>query len=61
MENHNRYGKFIVLPFSEFKKCIQNTKLASTLGETIDLILPKTMSKRSIELVSHLQKYPDKI
>jgi len=54
---HVRYGKFIVLPFSDFQECIQKTKTVSAKP-----ILPKTMSKRSIELFNHLHdNYQDKI
>ena len=52
-----RYGKFIVLPFTDFQECIQKSNVTST-----NPILPKTMSKRSIELFNHLRNnYPDKI
>ena len=50
------YGKFIVLPFTDFQECIQKSNVTST-----NPILPKTMSKRSIELFNHLRNYPDKI
>ena len=54
---HVRYGKFIVLPFSDFQECIRKTKTVSAKP-----ILPKTMSKRSIELFNHLyDNYQDKI
>ena len=54
---HVRYGKFIVLPFSDFQECIQKSNTVSTKP-----ILPKTMSKRSIELFNHLyDNYQDKI
>ena len=53
---HVRYGKFIVLPFSDFQECIQKTKTVSAKP-----ILPKTMSKRFVELVNQLCNYPDKI
>ena len=55
-----RYGKYIVLPFSEFQKCIQNKNKSKKTRET-NPILPKTMSKRSVDLVKQLQNYPDKI
>ena len=51
------YGKFKVLPFTDFQECIQKSNLGST-----NPILPKTMSKRSIELFNHLyDNYQDKI
>ena len=54
---HVRYGKFIVLPFSDFQECIQKSNMVSTKP-----IFPKTMSKRSIELFNHLyDNFQDKI